>query len=94
MPCYRWHKEELLIDIRVQPGAKHDEIAGLHGHRLKIRINAPPVDGKANIQLVKYIAQVFQVRRARVKIVSGEKNRDKRLKITDPQRLPEMVFRP
>lgn len=94
MQCYRWRQDVLLIDIRDQPGAKHDEIASIHGSRLKIRINAPPVDGKANTQLVKYISQVFKVRRTRVKILSGEKSRDKQLEITAPQRLPGMVFNP
>lgn len=92
--CYIWQNDTLLLDIRVQPRAKQDQIVGTHNLRLKIRITAPPVEGKANKQLLKYVSKVFKVHRTMIKIVSGETKRDKRLSITAPQRLPEMITKP
>jgi uncharacterized protein (TIGR00251 family) len=91
---YLWQNDTLLLDIRVQPGAKHDQIVGMHNHRLKIRIAAAPVKGKANKQLLKFISKMFKVHRTMIKIVSGETRRDKRLSITAPQRLLEIISRP
>lgn len=48
------------IQVRIQPKSSRDEIVGLHGGRLKIKISAPPVDGKANERLVLFIAKSFR----------------------------------
>jgi uncharacterized protein (TIGR00251 family) len=92
--CYLWQNDTLLLDIQVQPGAKQNQIVRLHNHRLKIRIAAPPIEGKANRLLLKYVSEMFKVRRTMIKIVSGETRRDKRLSITAPQMLPEMISSP
>lgn len=91
---YLWQNDTLLLNIRVQPEAKHNQIVGMHNHRLKIRIAAAPVEGKANKQLLKFVSKMFKVHRTMIKIVSGETRRDKRLSITAPQRLPEIISRP
>ncbi len=88
-----WHGEDLLLEVRVQPRADRDEIAGLHDTRLKVRITAPPTDGKANTHLVRYLAKQFQVPRSRVQIVSGHSARNKRIRIHAPRRLPEVLLR-
>ena len=46
----------VVLDLRVQPGAKRTEVAGMHGERVKIRLAAPPVDGAANDELVRFLA--------------------------------------
>jgi uncharacterized protein len=65
----------------VQPGAKRSEFAGRHGERIKLRLAAPPVDGKANAALIEFLAEYFGVPRRNVTIVSGVKSRAKRVAI-------------
>jgi len=77
-----------ILDLRVQPRASHSEFAGLMGDRLRIRLNAPPVDGRANAALVEFIAEVFGVPRAAVSIEAGLSGRNKRLRIRGAAALP------
>jgi hypothetical protein len=79
---------DLILDVRVQPRASRSEIAGLHGERLRIRLQAPPVDGKANAALVEFVAGLFAVPRARVTIEHGLTGRDKRLRLQGVSSLP------
>ena len=65
------------LTLHVQPGAKKSEIAGEYGDALKIRLAAPPVDGKANTALLIWLAELFAVARRDVVLRSGDKNRHK-----------------
>jgi len=67
----------VLILIHLQPRAAHNEIAGVHGGRLKIRLTAPPVDSKANEALCVFLAARLGVSGGAVRIVRGEKSRKK-----------------
>jgi hypothetical protein len=93
---FRWDGEDLILDCHLQPKASKDEFAGLHGERLKIRLTAPPVDGKANAHLQAFLAKAFGVAKSQVTLESGELNRQKRLRIRAPQQLPaiEGLHRP
>lgn len=71
-----------LLALHVQPGAKKTEAVGLHGDALKIRLAAPPVDGKANAALIAFLAQVCGVARSDVALISGECARAKRVRIS------------
>ena len=82
---------DLILDVHIQPRASKDEIVGYHGDRLKIRITAPPVDGKANNHLLAFLAQVFKVPKRDVVLLAGETGREKRVKIIAPTRVPEIV---
>ncbi|MCK4585706.1 MAG: YggU family protein, partial [Gammaproteobacteria bacterium] len=84
----------LLVSVRVQPGASHNEIVGIVSDALKIRITAPPVDGRANSHLIKYLAKTFGVAKSRVNLVSGDNNRNKRLRIHSQIDLPAGISRP
>lgn len=88
MPFYHWQGDDLLLDCHLQPGAKRAEFAGQHGERLKIRISAPPVDGKANDALIRFLADAFDVSRQQVSLLSGQSSRQKRLLIQTPRQLP------
>ena len=88
MPACRRDGADLILDVRVQPRASRSEIAGLHGERLRIRLQAPPVDGKANAALVEFVAGLFAVPRARVTIEHGLTGRDKRLRLQGVSSLP------
>jgi uncharacterized protein (TIGR00251 family) len=88
MSFYRWDGEDLILDCHLQPKASKDEFAGLQAERLKIRLTAPPVDGKANAQLQAFLAKAFGVAKSQVSLESGTLNRHKRLRIRAPQILP------
>ena len=65
----------------MQPGAARSEFAGKHGERIKVRLAAPAVEGRANAALVEFLAEHFGVPRRSVRIVSGLKSRRKRVAI-------------
>lgn len=73
--------EDVLLSLHVQPGAKKTEVAGLYGDALKIRLAAPPVDGKANACLVAFLADQLAVAKSRVILVAGAGSRTKRMKV-------------
>ena len=85
---YRWDGADLILDCHLQPKASKDEFAGLHGDRLKIRLTAPPIEGKANAHLLAFLAKAFGVAKSQVNLESGELNRQKRLRIRSPKNLP------
>jgi uncharacterized protein (TIGR00251 family) len=91
VPAGRRDGTDLLLDVRVQPRAARSEIAGRHGERLRVRLQAPPVDGRANAALIEFIAEAFDLPRARVVIEHGLSGRDKRLRLHDaPPVSPEL----
>ena len=63
--------------VRVQPRASRTEIAGVQQGAIKVRLQAPPVDGAANEALVEFLADVFDVPRRMIRIVSGDASRSK-----------------
>jgi uncharacterized protein (TIGR00251 family) len=77
-----------VLDLRVQPRASRSEFAGVHGERLRVRLNAPPVDGRANAALVEFVAAAFDVPRARVVLEQGLSSRDKRVRVHGAAALP------
>jgi uncharacterized protein (TIGR00251 family) len=74
-------KEGTILILRIIPGAKKDQVEGLHGDALKLRITAPPVDGKANKQLLKFLAKALGLRSRDLEIIGGAKGRNKRIHI-------------
>ncbi|UCC84701.1 MAG: YggU family protein [Gemmatimonadota bacterium] len=67
----------VLFAVRVQPRASRTEVAGAHGEAIKIRLAAPPVEGAANAELVAFLAKQLGVSRSAVRIVKGERGRNK-----------------
>jgi hypothetical protein len=74
---YRRDGDTIALTLHVQPGAKKTEVAGLHGQALKIRLAAPPVEGRANVALLKFIAGLFDVPLRQVALQNGGKSRHK-----------------
>jgi uncharacterized protein (TIGR00251 family) len=66
----------------VTPGARRDQLAGVADGRLRVRLAAPPVEGRANDALVRYIADLLGVRRDHVAVVAGVRTRRKLLHLT------------
>lgn len=79
---YRRDGESLTLTLHVQPGAKRSEVAGLHGDALKIRLAAPPVEGRANEALLRFIAELFQVPLRDTELLRGAQSRHKTVKVT------------
>lgn len=86
---YRWRDQTLLLSLHVQPGAAASGFAGLYGDRLKLRIDAPATDDRANRAVAAFLADTFGVRRAAVELVNGRTSRRKTFAIASPARLPE-----
>lgn len=80
-----WYRDAgkgvITLTLHIQPGAKKTEFAGLHGEALKIRLAAPPVDGKANEALIKFIAETLRLPKSAVSLKSGQTSRRKVLEI-------------
>lgn len=81
----------LLLNLYIQPKASRDQIVGLHGDELKVAITAPPIDGKANAHLSKYLAKAFKVPKSDVQILKGELGRHKQVRIIAPKLIPPEV---
>lgn len=88
---YRWQQHDLLLFCHLQPGASGNAFCGRHGDRLKIRLSAAAVDGKANAYLLKFIAKQFGVAKSAVSISSGELSRQKSLLILQPTKIPDSL---
>ena len=88
---YQWQDDDLVLNIRVQPRAANNGFAETLGNYIKLRITAPPVDGKANKHLIAFLAKTFKVAKANVSIISGECGRNKRIKIHQPAYLPKII---
>lgn len=88
---YHWQGETLVLQLYVQPRARRDELCGLHGESLKIRITAPPTDGKANQHLRKYLAKLFRVPISQVTLLRGINSRNKQFSIETPRQLPAEI---
>ena len=82
----------LVLTLHVQPGAKRTEVAGVHGDALKIRLAAPPVDGKANAALLRFLADAFGVPQRAVTLVRGETSRQKTVRIAAPRARPDRAW--
>ena len=70
-----------VLELHVQPGAVRSEFAGRHGERVKVRLAARAIDGKANEALVEFLAAHYGVAKRNVRIVAGLKSRRKRVVI-------------
>ncbi|GAB3244129.1 DUF167 domain-containing protein [Chitinimonas naiadis] len=81
--------DDWVLSLYLQPGAKRTEAAGLHDGELKLRLNAPPVEGKANKALITWLADWFDVPRNQVVLEKGELSRHKRIRVCRSQRSPQ-----
>lgn len=89
---YSCQGERILLTLHVQPGAKHTAVAGLHGDALKIRLATPPIEGRANEALLRFIADSFQVPLRNVELKQGEQSRHKRVEVRGSQVLPQSLL--
>lgn len=88
---YRLQHETIILTLHIQPGAKRSEIIGLHGDALKIKLSAPPIEGRANEALLKFIAELFDVPLRNVELKQGEQSRRKVVVIAGSKVNPETL---
>ncbi|MDO6617582.1 DUF167 family protein YggU [Pseudomonadota bacterium] len=91
MPVVIQQQSNLLLNLYIQPKASRDKIVGLHGDEIKIAITAPPIDGKANSHLIKYLAKAFKVPKSDVMLLKGLQGRHKQVKILSPLKIPPEI---
>ena len=92
MSWLRRDGERQILDLHVQPGAARTGVAGLHGARLKIRLAAPAVDGRANAALVAFLAEALGAARRDVVIEAGVSARAKRVSVRGAVRPAESLL--
>jgi len=85
----------VTFKLRVQPRASRTELAGEYGDALKLRITAPPVEGKANAECRRFLAKLLDVPASAVEIVAGASSKDKVIRVhnMDASRVREALRR-
>lgn len=76
-------KDGVILNIHATPRASRNQIQGEHGDALKIRLNAPPVDGKANEALIDFLSEVLDIPQRQLTLLSGQASRKKRVAVRD-----------
>ena len=85
---YQWNGPLLQLQLRIIPRAKKTEFGVLRGNRRMVRVKSPPVDGKANAELIKFLASTFGCSRSSIVLSQGEASRDKLIQINRPIMVP------
>jgi uncharacterized protein (TIGR00251 family) len=73
--------EGVVFLVRVQPRASHSEVVGVMNGALRVRIQAPPIDDRANAVLCEYLAHLLKTPRSAVRILAGDRSRIKRVEV-------------
>ena len=85
---------DLLLACKVQPRAKHNAFGEVRDGELVVKLNAPPLDGKANDGLVRFLAEILGVAPSRVRIERGDHSRHKLIRIERMREIPaELILR-
>lgn len=89
-PFYYWDNDSLVVNILGTPSAKRNKIGKVKGHQLKVSVNAAPEKGKATAVMVNFLAKEFGVKQSAIKVVYGNMNINKQLRINAPKKLPDI----
>lgn len=76
-PAISPFQDGVRVTIHAQPGAKRTQLAGQHGEAIKIRVQSPPIEGRANEELLRFLAETLRVARSHVSLIRGDKSRSK-----------------
>ena len=76
----------VVFNIRVIPRASRCELVGVQGDALKIRITAPPVEGAANKECIRFLSDMLGVKRSQIKIIAGHRSKNKKVSISGIKR--------
>lgn len=88
---FSWQQKVLSINCLIQTRSKKTEIVGVQDNCLKIRIKAMPIDGKANAELIKFLANSFGVSQSKIEILHGVSSKRKQVTIHEPTKFPEAL---
>lgn len=83
-PCVVQTAQGVVLDLSVVPGAKRTECVGLHGGALRVRLAAPPVDGKANEALLRWLSESLGQPRRSITLLRGLSSRRKQVLLAMP----------
>jgi uncharacterized protein len=86
-----WCGTDIRLKLVIQPKARRDDWVGVHGDEIKLAITAPPIDGKANLHLQKFLAKSCKVAKSAVIIEQGQLSRHKTVRVQTPQQLPDLL---
>ena len=73
--------QAVVLSVYIQPRASANQVVGLQGEALKIKLTAPPVEGAANKALVEFMAQYLGLAKSRIQVAKGDRSRQKQLRI-------------
>lgn len=88
--CCRETDAGVIFSCHVRPGASKSEVMGLYGESMKLSLKAPPVDGKANKELCRFLAETCGASKSAAELVSGQTSRDKKV-LLNGYRLKEII---
>lgn len=84
LACLSVNARGVIVQLQVQPRASRNELAGVREGSLKVRLTAPPVEGEANKECIKFLAKLFNIPKSSVEIIQGHKSRRKSVLIKGP----------
>ncbi len=79
LPCLTSHPKGTVLSLYIQPRSSRNQIVGLHGDCLKIKLTSPPVEGAANKCCREFLAKYFRLAKSDVELIAGDKARQKRI---------------
>ncbi len=88
---FECQKHKLKLFVYIQPNASKNEICGLFEDRIKIKIKSPPIDGKANKELISYLSKLLKIPKSNFNLLKGELGRKKTIEINGLESLPEAL---
>jgi len=74
-------KGNIFVNVKVQPRASKNEVCGIYGDRIKIKLTAPPVEGEANEKLREFLAEKLEINRGCIEIITGHRGKNKLIKV-------------
>ena len=88
---YRWNNSKLILTIRVQTRSDEDKFTEMTDEYIKLRVTAPPIDGKANAHIISFLAKQFDVKKSNVTIKTGATAKNKQIVVHEPKQLPDFI---
>jgi len=83
MMCLKEEDGAVIMNVLVQPRASKNELVGIHGDCLKIKVTAPPVENQANKKICEYLSRLIGISKRKIEVIKGQKMRVKKVRISD-----------
>ncbi len=89
LECLSLHPQGTILRLYIQPRSSRNQIVGLFGNSLKVKLTSPPIEGAANKCCCAYLSKIFKIPKSNIELVSGDKARQKRILLHGLQ--PQLV---